>query len=110
MCLFFFLLLFIQVTELLKGLYKQYHYSPKAWRELKALGEALEQKIWKPTNLGGTRWLPHLERALNILMKDYAVVLAHMENTIETRQVIVKQYSPVLQFASALLGGLQSHY
>lgn len=77
----------MQVSELLRGLYKQYHYSPKAWRELKALGEVLQKKVWKPTNLGGTRWLPHVERALTTLLKDYPVVFAHMENTIETRQV-----------------------
>ncbi|KAJ8417400.1 hypothetical protein AAFF_G00286270 [Aldrovandia affinis] len=74
-----------KVTELLKSLYKQYHYSPKAWRELKALSGALQQKIWKLTNLGGTRWLPHVARALQTLMNDYAVVVAHMENTIESR-------------------------
>ena len=53
-----------RVTDLLSGLHKQYHYSPKAWRELRAVGEALEVKVWKPTNLGGTRWIPHLTRAL----------------------------------------------
>ncbi|KAJ8405256.1 hypothetical protein AAFF_G00322470 [Aldrovandia affinis] len=75
-----------KVTELSdKSLYKQHHYLPKAWRELKALSGVLQQKIWKLTNLGGTRWLPHVERALQTLMKDYAVVLAHMENTIETK-------------------------
>ncbi|KAF7647685.1 hypothetical protein LDENG_00168340 [Lucifuga dentata] len=74
----------MMVTELLKGLYKQYHYSPKVWRELKTQSEVLQQKMWKLTNLG-TRWLPHVERALQTLMKDYAVVLAHMENTTETR-------------------------
>nr|XP_055030774.1 zinc finger protein 862-like [Misgurnus anguillicaudatus] len=44
-----------RVMDMLKGLYKQYHYSPKAWRELKEVGDMLNQKVWKPTNLGGTR-------------------------------------------------------
>ncbi|TKS72003.1 Zinc finger protein 862 [Collichthys lucidus] len=43
-----------KVMDVLKALYKQYHYSPKAWRELKELVDVLHQKIWKPTNLGGT--------------------------------------------------------
>ncbi|KAJ8332554.1 hypothetical protein SKAU_G00423430 [Synaphobranchus kaupii] len=74
-----------KVTDLLRGLYKQYHYSPKAWRELRELVEILNIKIWKPANLGGTRWLPHIEKALNTLMRDYTPVLTHMENTLETR-------------------------
>lgn len=53
------------MTELLRGLYKQYHYSPKAWRELRELAEILNIKIWKPADLGGTRWLPHIENALH---------------------------------------------
>ncbi|KAL0993799.1 hypothetical protein UPYG_G00114090 [Umbra pygmaea] len=44
----------VMVSEL-RGLYKQFHYSPKAWRELKALSEVLQKNVWKPTNLGGTR-------------------------------------------------------
>ncbi|KAJ8399635.1 hypothetical protein AAFF_G00410460 [Aldrovandia affinis] len=43
-----------------------------------------EEKDLEADQSGGTRWLPHVERALQTLMKDYAVVLAHMENTIET--------------------------
>ena len=39
---------------MIHGLYKQYHYSTKAWRELKAVGEALQLKVRKPTKLGGT--------------------------------------------------------
>lgn len=74
-----------QVMDVLKALHKQYHYSPKAWRELKELADVLHQKIWKPTNLGGTRWFPHLQRALRTLLKKYPVLLAQMENTVETR-------------------------
>ena len=47
------------VQEMLQGLYKHYHYSPKALRELKELAQVLDEKINKPVNLRGTRWLPH---------------------------------------------------
>ena len=79
----------MQVMDVLKGLYKQYHHSPKAWRELRDLGGVLNAKVWKPTNLGeGTRWLLHMERALGVMLKNYPVFLAQMENTVETRLVI----------------------
>ncbi|KAJ8349402.1 hypothetical protein SKAU_G00245320 [Synaphobranchus kaupii] len=77
-----------KVMDVLKGLYKQYHHSPKAWRELKDLAGVLNQKVWKPTNLGGTRWLPCTERALRVMLRNYPVLLAQMENMVETRLVI----------------------
>ncbi|KAK2554058.1 Zinc finger protein 862 [Acropora cervicornis] len=39
------------VQEMLQGLYKHYHYSPKALRELKELAQLLDEKINKPVNL-----------------------------------------------------------
>ncbi len=74
---------------MLKGIYKQYHYSPKAWRELKEVGNMLDQRNGKPTKLGGTRWLPHIERALNTVMKNYTVLLTHMENTVVAKEVLL---------------------
>ena len=42
-------------------------------------------QVWKPTNLGGTRWLPHLQRALVTLLKNYKPLLQHMEHTIQAK-------------------------
>ena len=70
------------VQEMLQGLYKHYHYSPKALRELKELAQALDEKINKPVNLRATRWLPHINRALTVMMKNFSVIHAHLENTI----------------------------
>lgn len=70
------------VQEMLQGLYKHYHYSPKALRELKELAQVLDEKINKPVNLRGTRWLPHISRALTVMMKSFSVIYAHLENTI----------------------------
>lgn len=72
-----------KTSDMIHGLYKQYHYSPKAWRELKEVGEALQLKVWKPTNLGGTRWLPHISKALQTLIKNYAPLLVHLQHTAE---------------------------
>ena len=70
------------VQEMLQGLYKHYHYSPKALRELKELAQVLDEKINKLVNLRGTRWLPHISRALTVMMKSFSVIYAHLENTI----------------------------
>ena len=78
------------VQELLQGLYKHYHYSPKALRELKELAQVLDEKINKPVNLRGTRWLPHIRRALTVMMKSFSVIYAHLENTISENTSSVK--------------------
>ena len=70
------------VQEMLQGLYKHYHYSPKALRELKELAQVLDEKINKSVNLRGTRWLPHISRALTVMIKSFSVIYAHLENTI----------------------------
>lgn len=74
-----------KVQDVLQHIYKHYHYSPKALRELNEIGEALEQQVLKPGNLGGTRWLPRVERALETLGRNYAVIVAHFEHIISSR-------------------------
>ena len=71
------------VQDMLKKIYKHYHYSPKALRELRAIAESLDETVLKPTRLGGTRWTPHLNQALKKLVKSYNVILAHFEHVSE---------------------------
>ena len=52
-----------RLNDVLVFLYEQYHYSPKALRELRMLGEAFEEKVLKPTNLKGARWVPYIFKA-----------------------------------------------
>ena len=68
------------VQDLLHKLYKHYHYSPKALRELRAIAEAMEEKLIKPVRLQGTRWMPHLEKALEVLLKGYTVIQNHFDH------------------------------
>ena len=75
---------------MLRGLYKHYHYSPKALRELKELAQVLDEKINKPVNLRGRRWLPHISRALTVMMKSFSVIYAHLENTISENTAVQK--------------------
>lgn len=41
----------------------------------------------KPTNLSGTRWLPFIEKALNVLTHNYHVIRAYFEHIVGTAEV-----------------------
>jgi hypothetical protein len=77
----------VTVQDMLKKIYKHYHYSPKALRELKTIADSLEEKSIKPTNLSGTTWVPHISAAIKCLLKNYIVILSHFEH------VSVKSYT-----------------
>ena len=49
---------FAVLTEMLKGLYKHYHYSAKALRELEELSNVMEESCNRPVNVTGSRWVP----------------------------------------------------
>ena len=55
-----------KLQDSLMHLYREYHYSPKSLRELRMVAEALEEKVLKPVNLGGSRWLPYIHRAIKV--------------------------------------------
>ena len=70
------------VKEMLQGIWKHYHYSAKAVRELKELAESMEVRAYKAIKADGTRWVPHMQRALNILLsKNFQVVVLHFQHT-----------------------------
>ena len=58
-----------QVYDMLNMVWKTYHFSPKSMRELKALGEDLGVNVLVPSGVRGTRWLPHVSRALDTLLR-----------------------------------------
>ena len=76
---------FVKVRDTLRSLYQEYHFSAKAFRELKELAETLDDKISKPTNVFGARWLPHLQTALQVLFRGYRTLMMHCQNTKEMR-------------------------
>lgn len=81
-----------KVYDLLHLVWKTYHSSPKSRRELNTIGEELGVKTLTPSGVKGTRWIPHVHRALSVLLRSakggnlandsgqYAVVLHHMEH------------------------------
>jgi hypothetical protein len=77
--------LFADLKTVLMSLHKHYHYSAKAIRELQQLADAMDEKMVKPANLSGTRWMPHLSKCLDILLTKYTTFVTHFENTLEGR-------------------------
>lgn len=81
-----------ELYEVMNLVWKTYHYSAKSSRKLKALASEVGVVAVKPTQVSGTRWLPHVSRALKVFIKSgdakkseestgqYALVLCHMEH------------------------------
>ncbi|XP_016101603.1 zinc finger protein 862-like [Sinocyclocheilus grahami] len=80
------------VYDLLHLIWKTYHFSGKSKRELYNLGQELGVDICSPSSVKGTRWIPHIHRALKVFLRhgqgkdlasdpdQYSVVLQHMEH------------------------------
>ncbi|TRZ01431.1 hypothetical protein DNTS_006590 [Danionella cerebrum] len=80
------------VYNLLHIIWKTYHFSSKSRRELKCLGVKMGVSVNNPSGVKGTRWLPHVSRALDVLLKQekkqwtledsgqYIAVYAHMDH------------------------------
>ncbi|XP_058630025.1 zinc finger protein 862-like [Onychostoma macrolepis] len=75
-----------KLQSTLRQIYEQYHYSPKALRELRLIAEALEEKVLKPSNLHGARWLPYVHRATKILCDSYHIFVAHFEDLLSVER------------------------
>lgn len=103
------------VYEVLQFIWKTYHQSPKSIQEFQGIGTELGISVLKPTQVSGTRCLPHISRALKVLItpsKDgsgqYAVVLVHMEHLsatcknadIKGRAKFVSEKMKSVQFAA----------
>lgn len=77
--------LMADLKDVLHKIYKHYHYSPKAVREVQEIAESMDENILRPNRVDGTRWTPHMERALRILTTSYNVLLAHFEHVSQAR-------------------------
>ncbi|XP_060777194.1 zinc finger protein 862-like isoform X1 [Neoarius graeffei] len=81
-----------QVYDLLHLVWKTYHFSGKSKRALHQLGQELGVKVCTPSTVKGTRWIPHVHRALKVFLRygtdtdlatghgQYSIVLQHMEH------------------------------
>ncbi|XP_060584340.1 E3 SUMO-protein ligase KIAA1586-like isoform X2 [Ruditapes philippinarum] len=73
--------LYDKAVTLLLGLYYLYRKSPKMKQELKRSFSILDKRVVLPTRIGGTRWLPHIYRAISVFLKGYQAFKLHLETS-----------------------------
>ena len=86
-----------KLYDTLHLVWKTYHYSAKSRRELNDLGTQLGANVHAASNVKGTRWVPHVQRALKVFLTgiprggnlsedagQFAATYIHMENLAET--------------------------
>ena len=66
------------VNTFLVDLYKAYHDSALMWSGLRIEGDAFKITILKPQKAYGTRWLPHHERVITAVLRDYPALVQHL--------------------------------
>lgn len=57
-----------KLYDTLHLVWKTYHFSAKSRRELNHLGTELGANIRVASNVKGTRWVPHVQRALEVFL------------------------------------------
>ena len=73
--------LYDKTMTLLLGLYYHYHKSPKQKKQLELAFEINDRQMVTPTRVGGTRWLPHMDRAIKVLLKGYRAFRYQLEQS-----------------------------
>ncbi len=74
--------LYDKCITLLLGLYLFYKQSYRQRNLLKQCYETYAKKQMIPTRVGGTRWVGHTLKAINILLHGYDVIHAQLEDTL----------------------------
>lgn len=99
-----------QVYDLLHLVWKTYHFSGKSKRELHQLGQELGVDVCTPSTVKGTRWIPHVHRALKVFLRhgadkdlatdhgQYSIVLQHMEHLAVAGSVEVQGWAKKVNF------------
>ena len=95
--------LFKDAREMLQGIWKHYKYSCKAVRELKALAELMDERAYKAVKADGSRWIPHLERALSVLLtKNYKLIVMHFQHASQARDCSVEMQGRATNYEKKL--------
>ena len=89
---------------MLQGIWKHYHYSPKAVRELEELAESMQVTASKAVRADGTRWESHLKRALDILLfKNYYMAVFLLQRTSQARDTSVTMQQRASNYCEKLV-------
>ena len=93
-----------EAKSMLQGIWKYYHYSPKAVRELKELAESMQVRAYKAVKADGTRWVPHLKQALDVLLsKNYYTVVSHLQHTSQARDASITMQGRASNYCKKLV-------
>lgn len=71
--------LYNKLMTLLLGLYYLHKISPKQKKSLKRSLKSLKMNQILPSRVGGTRWLPQVQRAINAFVKGYKAIKMQLE-------------------------------
>jgi hypothetical protein len=71
---------FDKVLQIMNELFKFYDKSPKRFRGLKDLAKIMGKHASKPSRVIGTRWISHIEKAVEQLQSSYEIIITQLEN------------------------------
>ena len=69
-----------EVIEVLRFIYQFYEGSSKRNKEAKDIADIMEEEFLKPEKVNGTRWIDHKLRAASKLLRDWLVLIVHLQN------------------------------
>ena len=69
---------------MLRKFYYLYKNSPKRLHGLKKFGRIYEKTVQKPSKSTGTRWIAHKFRAMEIILANYGIFMAHIEHLVKS--------------------------
>ena len=84
-------LFFDEIDVMLRKIYYLYKNSPKRLRELKEFGRIFEKTVQKPSKSTGTRWIAHKFRAMEIILANYNIFMAHIESLFQKDSKVLKR-------------------
>ena len=73
--------LYSRLSDMLSALYAHYHKSPLNRSSLKAAYEELSIRGVLPSRVSGTRWMPHLLKALHAFITRHPAIMLHLTQT-----------------------------
>ena len=75
---------FEEIDTMLLKLYFLYQKSAKRTRELDTFREIYDKVITKPCKSSGTRWIAHKVNAMEIVLQNCGIFMAHLESLSQT--------------------------
>ena len=82
---------FKDIDTVLVKLYYLHRKSPKRLRELKTFGEIYERSLPNPCKFCGTRWIAHILKTMETVLRNYGVFMQDLELLAQTDSQALKR-------------------